>query len=218
MVGRVGKGVQYDLRGILGLLPDWRSMRVWLFRSRSDRRSQALLGHLADELGTAGITLIDSTTPVADHLATEGWMTARRPGPGVLRDAELAWKLLLRMNDLEVGQAIAVRGRDVLAVEAAEGTDAMIERAGKLARGRGWTLCKGAGPTKDRRFDVPTVGLDTIERLAAAGATCLVLEAGGVILVDRPAVIAAADRAGVAVAGLVDRGDGHAEPTAGLLR
>ncbi len=202
MVGRVGKEVQYDVRGILGHLPDWRAMRVWLFRTRHDRRSQALLGHLADELAAAGITLIDSTTPVADHLARDGWMTRGRPPAGVLRDAELAWSVLLRMNDLEVGQSIAVRGRDVLAVEAAEGTDDMIERAGRLARGRGWTLCKGAGPGKDPRFDVPTVGLETIANLKAAGAACLVLDAGGVILVDKPAVLAAAEAAGIAVAGI----------------
>ncbi|BAM04220.1 LpxI family protein [Phycisphaera mikurensis] len=202
MVGRVGKGVQYDVRGILGHLPDWRAARVWLLRTRHDRRSQALLGHLADELAAAGITLIDSTTPVADHLARAGWMTRSRPAAGVLRDAELAWSVLERMNELEVGQAIAVRGRDVLAVEAAEGTDAMIRRAGELARGKGWTLCKGAGPAKDPRFDVPTVGLETIANLRAAGAVCLVLDAGGVILVDRKAVLAAADEAGIAVCGL----------------
>ena len=202
MVGRVGKGVQYDLRGILGHLPDWRAVRVWLLRAREDRRSQALLGHLADELQAAGITLINSTSPVADHLAAAGCMTRRQPAAGVLRDAELAWSLLLRMNDLQVGQAVAVRGRDVLAVEAAEGTDAMIERAGKLARGKGWTLCKGAGPAKDPRYDVPTVGEETIANLKKAGAECLVLDAGGVILVDRPAVIAAADAAGIAVVGI----------------
>jgi DUF1009 family protein len=95
-----------------------------------------------------------------------------------------------------------VRDRDVIAVEAVEGTDAMIARSGELCRARGWTLLKTARPGHDMRADVPTIGVQTIESLAKAGAGCVAVGAGRVILVDRPAVLAAADRAGIAVVGV----------------
>jgi DUF1009 family protein len=95
-----------------------------------------------------------------------------------------------------------VRDRDVIAVEAVEGTDAMIRRSGELCRARGWTLLKSARPGHDMRADVPTIGVQTIESLAKAGAGCVALGVGRVILVDRPAVLAAADRAGIAVVGV----------------
>ncbi len=123
----------------------------------------------------------------------------------------------MQMNDLEIGQAIAVRERDVVAVEAVEGTDAMIRRAGELSRGGGWCLLKGAGPSKDLRFDVPTIGLQTIEALSAAGAGCLALDAGRVILLDKDALLAAADAAGIAVIGIerdpAVTGDSNAIPS-----
>ena len=116
-------------------------------------------------------------------------------------DVEFGWPLLRQAVELDIGQSMAVRDRDVIAVEAIEGTDAMIDRAGQLCRARGWTLLKTAEAAHDRRADVPTIGVATIERVAAAGCRCIALGSGKVILVDRPAVIAAADRLGVAILG-----------------
>ncbi len=181
--------------------PDFRAIKLWYRVLRFDRRSQTVLAALADELNLAGVSLMDSTTYIADHMADTGKMTSTGPGAEQMADIEFGWPILMEMNRLEIGQALAVRGRDVVAVEAIEGTDAMIERAGKLAKGGGWTLLKGAGPDKDRRFDVPTIGVRTIEGLAAAGAVCLALEPGGVILMDRLAVLAAAEKAGIRVYG-----------------
>ncbi|MEM1097719.1 MAG: UDP-2,3-diacylglucosamine diphosphatase LpxI [Planctomycetota bacterium] len=207
MVGRVGKATMYDPRSIVAGWPDWRTARTFLWRTRRDRRSQALLAALGDELQAAGVRLIDTTTYIPEHLADEGVMTKTPPSAGMQADIAIGWPVLMQLNALDVGQAVAVRGKDVVAVEAIEGTDGMIDRAGVLSRGKGWTLCKGGGPHKDLRFDVPTVGVQTVEKLAAAGAVCLALEAGRVILVDKPAVLKAADDAGLAVVGVGGGGD-----------
>ncbi|MFM7810075.1 MAG: UDP-2,3-diacylglucosamine diphosphatase LpxI domain-containing protein, partial [Planctomycetota bacterium] len=116
-------------------------------------------------------------------------------------DVAFGWPLLRQAVELDIGQAMAVRDRDVVAVESIEGTDAMIDRAGHLCRTRGWTLLKTAKSAHDRRADVPTIGVATVERVAAAGCRCIAVGAGRVILVDRPAVVAAADRLGVAIVG-----------------
>ena len=97
---------------------------------------------------------------------------------------------------------MAVRDRDVIAVEAVEGTDAMIDRAGELCRAKGWTLLKTTSGDHDMRADVPTIGVQTIERLAAAGGRCIALGTGRVILIDKPQVLAAADKANVAIVGV----------------
>lgn len=181
--------------------PDWRAAWLWYRVLRKDRRSQTVLAAVAEQVRQAGIVMIDSTQYIPDHLAHAGVMGEVAPGAGMQADIAFGWPLLMQMNALEIGQAIAVRHRDVVAVEAVEGTDAMIRRAGELAKEK-WVLLKGAGPNKDLRFDVPTVGVETIERLAAAGATGLALDAGRVILIDKPRVLAAADAAGIAVFGV----------------
>jgi hypothetical protein len=206
MVGRVAKARFHQPFRMLRQIPDWRAARVYYLRARHDRRSPALLAAVADELLTGGVRLIDSTTHIAEHMASAGVMGSVAPSPDVTRDVDFGWRVLLESSRLGIGQCIAVRDRDVLAVEAIEGTDAMIERAGALCRAGGWTLLKTAGPGHDMRADVPTIGVQTIERLARARARAIALGVGRVILIDRPAVLAAADRAGIAVIG-VDGGD-----------
>jgi len=213
MVGRVAKARFHQPFRMLRQIPDWRAARVYYLRARHDRRSPALLAAVADELLTGGVRLIDSTTHIADHMASAGVMGSVVPSPEVTRDVEFGWRVLLESSRLGIGQCIAVRDRDVLAVEAIEGTDAMVDRAGSLCRAGGWTMLKTAGPAHDMRADVPTVGVQTIERLARARARAIALGAGRVILIDRPAVLAAADRAGIAVIGVSD--GGHAAAPAG---
>src|SRR5690606_40071709 len=105
------------------------------------------------------------------------------------------------MTRQDIGQAVGVKDRDIIAVEAVEGTNRMIERAGALCRGGGWTMVKRANTREDMRLDVPSIGVHTIEKLKSAGATCLCVEAGKVILLEKPKVIEAADRAGIVVIG-----------------
>ena len=187
---------------IVRQIPDLRAAWLWYRRLIHDRRNHAVLAALADELASCGVPLMDSTTFIQDHLASDGVMGAVQPGTDARGDVAFGWPLLRQLVELDVGQSMAVRDRDVIAVEAIEGTDAMIERAGSLCRAKGWTLLKTAKAAHDRRADVPTIGVATIERVAAAGCRCIALGTGQVILVDRPAVIAAADRLGVAIWGL----------------
>jgi len=202
MVGRVKKSRMYDPLRWFRQIPDWRAIRLWYRTLRHDKRNQALLTAVADELARGGVQLIDSTQYIPDHLAADGVMTRTLPSPEAQADIDFARPLVAQLGALDIGQSIAVKEREVVAVEAIEGTDAMIERAGQLCRMGQWTLIKTAGPHKDMRFDVPVVGVQTIEKLKANHATCLVVEAGKVILIDKPKVLAAADQAGIAIVGV----------------
>jgi DUF1009 family protein len=204
MVGRVSKARMHDPLRIFRQLPDWRALNLWYRKLRHDRRSATLLTVLADDLAKEGLVLIDSTSYIPDHLASEGTMTRRAPSAEQASDIAFGWPLLRSVGGLDIGQAIAVREKDVIAVEAVEGTDRMIDRAGELCRRRGWTLLKTARPGHDMRADVPTIGVATVERLHAAGGGCIAVGVGRVILVDRPAVLAAADRLGIAIVGVRD--------------
>lgn len=203
MIGRVDKsGLMHDPLRVFRQLPDWTTVMLWYRRLRHDKRSPAVLAALAERLREGGVTLVDSTMHIPEHLASEGVMTRRAPSAAERADVEFGWPILHESLRLGIGQAIAVKEKDVLAVEAVEGTDRMIERAGALCRRGGWTLLKGARNEHDRRADVPTVGVETIRRVHEAGGRCVALAAGNVILVDRPATLAEADRLGVAVVGV----------------
>ncbi len=204
MVGRVSKARMHEPFKWFRQMPDLRALDIWYRRLRHDRRSATLLTVLADELSKRGLALIDSTHFIPDHLATEGLMTRRAPNAQQESDIAFAWPLLRSLGALDIGQAMAVRDKDVIAVEAVEGTDRMIARAGELCRARGWTLLKSARAGHDMRADVPTIGVSTIEAMHAAGGACIAVGVGRVILVDRPAVLAAGDRLGVAIVGMRD--------------
>jgi len=202
MVGKVEKSqFLYNPMKWVKHMPHWRVIRLYLWDCRHDKRSQAMLAGVARELMKGGLELIDTTRFIPEHLATEGVLTANPPSAGQRRDIDFAWPILMRMNDLDIGQAVAVKEGDVIAVEAMEGTDAMIRRAGELCRKPGWLLAKGAPAKKDPRFDVPTIGVKTIENLASAGAGCLLVAAGRVILLDKPQVLAAAEKHGISIVG-----------------
>ena len=204
MVGRIDKAkLMYGFPwSMIHNVPDWRTVLTWFRHLRHDRRSHAVLAAIADELSRAGVHLIDSTAPIADSLSEAGVMTKRQPTTQQRADIAFAWPLLSQTLRLDIGQAIAVRDRDVIAVEAVEGTDRMIERVGVICRATGWTLCKGARAGHDRRSDVPTVGPQTIENLYKHGGRCLALAAGDVIMIDKPELLDLADSLGVAIIGV----------------
>jgi len=152
-----------------------------------------------------GITLIDSTAYCADHLATPGVMTRCQPSAAQWTDIRFGYDLCRTISKLDIGQALAVMDKDVIAVEAVEGTDAMIERAGQYCKVGGWTLIKVANTNQDMRMDVPSIGANTIEKLAAARAGCLVLEPGKTILLEKLKVLELADHYGIAIVGLDPR-------------
>jgi DUF1009 family protein len=134
-------------------------------------------------------------------------MTRRQPTESQWADVRHGWKMCQAISRMDIGQSIALVDLDVVAVEAAEGTNAMIERAGKLCKVGGWTLIKVANTRQDMRVDVPSVGTVTIEKLAAARAGCLVLEAGKTIMLEKPKVLELADRYKIAVVGYEENAD-----------
>ncbi len=202
MVGRVVKTRMYSRWAWLHNIPDVRTARLWFTRLRHDKRPFAILNALADTLEQEGIRLIDSTTYTADQLVTRGVLTRAHPTEAQRLDAQHGWELCRQISVLDIGQSIAIKDKDVIAVEALEGTNAMIERAGALCKAGGWTLIKVANSHQDMRMDVPTIGVKTIEKLIAAGAKCVVLEAAKTTFLEREKVLAAAERAGIAIVGM----------------
>lgn len=133
MIGRVDKArLMHSPMRFLHAIPDLRTLRVWYRDLRHDHRSPAVLAAVARELETCGVTLIDSTAHIQDQMVTEGVMTRKAPSDASRADIAFAWPILEQTLDLHIGQAIAVRERDIVAVEAVEGTDRMIQRAGEL--------------------------------------------------------------------------------------
>jgi len=177
MLGGVKKGEIYSPFRVLRYIPDIRTAWLWYVRVRKDKRDNAVLLAVADELKKEGIELVSSVKYCPEHLAGEGLMT-RTPVPrSCQEDIDFGWRIARSSADLDIGQSVAVKERDIIAVEAVEGTDAMIRRAGELCRVGGWTLVKVARPNQDMRFDVPTIGPSTIRNLRDAGCRCLVVEA-----------------------------------------
>jgi DUF1009 family protein len=202
MVGLVTKSHLFTPRRIFRYIPDWRAFRVYYWRLRGKpKQTDVLLSALADELAGAGIRLENSTMYSQEHLAENGVMTKRQPGTQVERDIEFGWPLAKKLGEMDIGQAIAVKEREVIAVEAIEGTAEMINRAGQFCKAGGWTLIKTSKPQQDVRFDVPCVGPDTIRGLATGGGKCLVIEAGKTIVIDKAETLQLADELGICVLG-----------------
>jgi len=181
-----------------GIVPDLTLLSV-LTKLRA-RNTDALISAVAEVLRDHGIELIDSTSLLAPLMAREGTLTRRAPSPEEQADLAFGYRMADAIAGLDIGQSIAVRDKSVVAVEAMEGTDQMIRRAGELAGG-GVRIVKVAKPSQDMRFDVPVVGAATIAVMEAAGATTLSVDAARTLFVDGQAVIEAADAAGIAIVG-----------------
>ncbi|MDP1571770.1 MAG: UDP-2,3-diacylglucosamine diphosphatase LpxI [Vicinamibacterales bacterium] len=181
-----------------GVVPDLTLLSV-LTRLRS-RNTDALIAAVADVMRDHGVTLLDSTEFLRPLLAAPGVMTTRAPSEEEQRDFAFGYQMADVIAGLDIGQTIAVKHQAVVAVEAMEGTDEVIARAGALA-GSGVAIVKVAKPGQDMRFDVPVVGLATIQAMRAAGATALSVDAGRALIFDRDALLAAANEAGMTIVG-----------------
>jgi hypothetical protein len=168
------------------------------------KNTDALISGVADVLRDHGIELVNSTAFLTPLLARVGVLTRRAPSAEEESDFAFGYAIADAMAGLDIGQAIAVKSAAVVAVEAMEGTDAVIARAGQLA-GAGVRIVKVAKPNQDMRFDVPVVGVPTIAAMAAAGASALSVDAGKTLMIDGDAVIKAADEAGIAIVGRSER-------------
>jgi DUF1009 family protein len=186
--------------------PDWRLAKLLL--SLRTRSTDMLLGAVAKVLGDEGIELISSTAFLEPLLATEGVLSARAPDEQELKNIEYGLSVARAVAGYDIGQTVVVAAQACVAVEAMEGTDAAIERAGRLMGSltdtastleRRLTVVKVAKPHQDMRFDVPVIGIGTVEAMIRAGASCLSVEAGRTLLFDRDALLARADEAGIAI-------------------
>jgi DUF1009 family protein len=183
-------------------VPDLKLLSV-LTRLKA-RNTDALISAVADVMRDEGIDLIDSTAFLAPLLAREGVLTSRPPSGDEAADLAFGYRMADAVAGLDIGQTIAVKDKAVVAVEAMEGTDAVIARAGQLA-GPGVRIVKVAKPNQDMRFDVPVVGVATIEAMRAAGASALSVDAGRTLVLDGDRVFAAADAASIAIVGRAER-------------
>jgi hypothetical protein len=181
-----------------GVVPD-RVLLSVLMRLRS-RNTDALISAVADVLSENGIELIDSTAFLKPLMARPGVLTARQPSPEEQADFAFGYRMAEAIAGLDIGQTIAVKNAAVVAIEAMEGTDEVIARAGRLA-GAGVRVVKVAKPNQDMRFDVPVVGGRTIEAMRAAGASALSIDEGRTLVLDGNEVIRAADGAGITIVG-----------------
>jgi UDP-2,3-diacylglucosamine hydrolase len=180
------------------IVPDLKLLRVLM--KLPARNTDALISGVADVLADHGIELVDSTTFLSPLLASSGVLTGRTPSREAQADLEFGQRIADGIAGMDIGQTIAVKSGAVVAVEAMEGTDAVIARAGQLA-GRGVRIVKVAKPNQDMRFDVPVIGVSTIAAMRAAGADALSIDAGKTLMLEGPAVVTAADDAGIAVVG-----------------
>lgn len=187
---------------LFALLPDWRMVRFWYFRPRRDNRDDSVLLGVIDEFARDGLRFESALTLCPELLVPAGILTRRPPSTREQADIAFGWDLAKEMGRLDVGQSVAVKEKAVLAVEAIEGTDRAILRAGELCRAGGFVVVKVAKPHQDMRFDVPTVGCTTIDNLHRAGGRVLAIEADKTILLDRAETIALADRHGITIVAL----------------
>ncbi len=181
-------------------LPDLTMLK--LLAGLKHKSTDALIGAVAQVLEESGIELLDSTEFLKPHMAPEGTLTCRGLNSHEQADVEFGRPVAHKIALMDIGQTLVVRDRAVVAVEAMEGTDATIRRAGELAGGKDLTIIKVSKPKQDMRFDVPVIGPSTIRSMIDAGATALVLDAGRTLLVDRRQLVEMADAEGVAIVGL----------------
>jgi DUF1009 family protein len=197
MAGKIQKRFMFQPWFIVRQLPDLRTLRAFLphfITRKKDCKDDSLLNVVVRLFEADGIRIGPATEYAPEFLVRQGQLTRRGPSSAQLKDIRFGWRIAKELGRLDIGQSVAVKSQAVLAVEAVEGTDACIRRAGSLCRAGHFTVVKVAKPQQDMRFDVPTVGLRTLETMRDAGARVLAIEAENTILLDQQEVIDFADR------------------------
>jgi DUF1009 family protein len=207
MAGKIHKVLLFERWYWLKHLPDWQFIRTFyphFITLSRDRKDDTLLATIVAALGRAGIAIAPATDLLPELLVKYGQLSGPRLTAAHRKDIEFGWQLAREMGRLDVGQSVAVKGRAVLAVEAVEGTDECIRRAGQLCPAGGFAVIKVAKPQQDMRFDVPTIGVGTLQSMVEAGGHVLAVEADRTILIDAPQFIHFAQRHGIAVVAIRD--------------
>lgn len=208
MAGKVFKAkLMFNRWGWARYLPDWRCIRAfypYFVTFRRDRKDDTLLGAVVSEFAKDGIAFKPATSLAPGLLLEQGHWSGPKLSSREEKDIAFAWEIAKELGRLDIGQSVAVKGLACLAVEAVEGTDACIRRAGDLCAQGGFVVVKVAKPQQDMRFDVPTIGIGTIESLRGAGGAVLAVEADRTIIVDRTSVFSLADRYGIRLVAVRD--------------
>ncbi len=210
LAGKIHKVRLYEPWAWYKYWPDWQTLRTFwphFIGRRKDRLDNTLLGAVVVAFADAGIRLVPATDFAPELLVKLGQLTRRGPSATQRQDIQFGWRLAKELGRLDIGQSVAVKDRTPLAVEAIEGTDECIRRAGALCPAGGFTVVKVAKPRQDMRFDVPTIGLGTLQAMAAAGARLLAVEAERTIFVDQPQCVEFADRRGLVVVAVDGEGE-----------
>src|SRR5262245_33701485 len=207
MAGKVHKVTFYRPMWWVRHRPDWTGLRTYyrqFLTGNRDRKDDSLLTTLVEAFARGGIRMEPATDFAPELLVPAGVIAGRSLTPKQVRDVDFGWQMAKKIGGLDVGQTVCVKDQAVLAVEAIEGTDACIRRAGDLCRQGGFTVVKVAKPGQDMRFDVPTVGIGTLESVAAAGGKVLAIEADRTILLDSNVFREAAERLKLSVTAMRD--------------
>jgi DUF1009 family protein len=201
MAGKIEKVVLVRPFAFWRLLPDWRALHLWFRYAARDKKDDTLLLAVIREFERDNLTFASALDYCPELLVKHGFMTRRKPSAAQWKDIHFGWDLAKEMGRLDIGQSVIVKDTAVLAVEAIEGTDQCIRRAGELSRG-GFTVVKVAKPQQDMRFDVPTIGVQTLHTMSQSGAKVLAVEAGKTIVLDQDEVVRLADKFGIAIVAL----------------
>jgi UDP-2,3-diacylglucosamine hydrolase len=202
MAGKVDKTVLFHPYRWIRHLPDLRAIHMMLRYARANRKDDTLLLALIREFERDNLTFDTPLNYCPELLVKHGFLTRRKPTPAQWRDIRFGWEIAKELGRLDIGQTVIVNDMAVIALEAIEGTDAAIRRAGTLCRRGGFTVVKVAKPQQDMRFDVPTIGVETLQTMREAGGRVLAVESEMTIMLDQPEVIELANRLGIAIVSL----------------
>lgn len=202
MAGKIEKRILFTPYRVIRLMPDWRTVHMWYHYVRENRKDDTILLAVIREFARDGITFESALDYAPELLVNHGFLTRRRPTGAQWEDIRFGWEIAKEMGRLDVGQTIIVNDKAVIAVEAVEGTDECIKRAGVLCRRGGFALVKVAKPQQDMRFDVPTVGIGTLRMMHEAGGRVLAIESNKTIVLDRDEFVRLADKLGIAIVAL----------------
>ena len=218
LAGKVHKVLIYERFAWMHHLPDWQGVKTlwphYVSRSKS-LQDDSLLGAIVHSFEQGGVKIRPATDYVPELLVGLACLTERAPSAAEWHDIQFAWRLAKEIGRLDIGQSVAVKRRSPLAIEAVEGTDECIRRAGGLCRGGGFAVVKTAKPRQDMRFDVPTIGMGTLATMADVGGSVLAIEAGRTIIIDQREVLDFANRNDIAIVALDAQGRPGENPTTG---
>lgn len=202
MAGKIEKTVIFKRFRWIRHFPDWRALHMLFTYAVKDKKDDTLLLAIIREFSRDGIQFASALDYCPELLVKHGFLTKRKPTPQQWKDIRFGWELAKEMGRLDVGQTVVVSDQAVIAIEAIEGTDRCIRRAGTLCKRGKFTVVKVAKPQQDMRFDVPTIGVQTIQSMREAGGRILAIESERTILLDEPEVVALADKLGIAIVSL----------------